>query len=59
MDSSLNRGDVADVELAMGRLGDEEEVLVRRRNEQRAAMAMSNAFRYDTRLRMRLAVFDV
>ncbi|CAM9143336.1 unnamed protein product [Sphacelaria rigidula] len=45
LDSSLNRGDVADVELAMGRLGDEEEVLVRRRNEQRAAMAMSNAFR--------------
>ena len=35
-----------DVELAMGRLGDEEEVLVRRRNEQRAAAAMSNAFRY-------------
>lgn len=41
----IDHGDVPAIELAMGRLGDEEDVLVQRRNEERAAAAGCNPFR--------------
>lgn len=45
----VSQGDVSEVEMAMGRLGDEEELLVQRRDEERTAAAMANAFRHETR----------